>query len=177
MDIDVILAKVVLTINKGGLIDSSLITDNLDVFNDPLSKIYLCNAILTPHKKRYLNCFTDELRQQESTMVVKNYMHAFIDTNIDFVDAEIIKSIFEFSVISDFTSLSFKNSCRSLLDNLKKCNVKEISYAMYKKITSLIIRCYLYGCEPYDSLLEECIENIDAIHLDSYIAGRIAFLE
>jgi len=175
--IEVVLAKTIMSINNGGTIDVKPINENISGFLDLQPKIELCNAIIIPHKKRYEQCHTDEQRSSEIDLMLSNYRAVFIENGMQFISEDLLQSAFEIMYDHDLLSDRFKNLCLKALEQLKTCDVVEVKNSLLLKIISLLIRGSLFGSEPYDTILADCVSELDAITGQYGRVKRIRFLE
>lgn len=175
--VEVVLAKTIISINSGGIIDIRSIKDNISNFADLQPKIELCNAIVVPHRKRYEQCYTDEQRASEINLMLSNYRAVFGKDGMQFVSDELLENAFKLMYNHDYLSNSFKALCFKVVEQLRLCDVIEVKNSLLLKIISLLIRGSLFGSEPYDTILADCVSELDTITKQYGRVKRIRFLE
>lgn len=171
MQTEFLVAKIALSILDYGVIDDidySIQSDDID------KQLLLFNAIIIPHKNRYERCYTDETRKTECTNFIKNYEKVFQGS---FLSVDLVENIFQLITSNDLYSTQFSESCRKLLENIHTCEIVEIRYAILSRIISMIVRCRIYGREPIDTYLRECVDEVDRLHLEYGDIKQISFLE
>ena len=153
-------AKIVLSILKNGRIDSE-IDFPINLAEDNMPAIDLINAIVLTHKKRYEQCVSEEERASELNNAEVDYCKIFGE-NGQYMTRNLFTCCFKLVVLPNAWSASYRENCIALMENLKSCQHSGVQYALYVRVMSTIISCHLYGREPYDSILEECINIIDS---------------
>jgi len=174
MQIDIIAAKIALSILDFGIIesfDTTLSPDEMACFE---GKLTLFNAIFIPHRKRYTRCFTDESLKIELRNLIADYNLIFQNT---FIDVDLVLELFKFTSISDVSSTEFSECCNSLLQMLAKCEIIEVRYAALSRIVSMIVRCRLYGRQPIDTYLREAVDSMESIRNEYGNFEQISLLE
>lgn len=177
MNRDVLLARIVITIQSGEAISPNLIQDNIGLFERIEDRADLCNSIVITHKKKYEQCYTPQDRESEIKRMLGNYRIAFNSNLLQFVDPELISAAFFVFVENDVFSIPFRELCVALMQKVGVCSVPEVCRAVYSRIISTIIRSHLYGGEPYDSILRQCVEGLDSIAESGVYVAPISFLE
>ena len=155
------LADIVLSILDTSLVDptSKIIAEDFASIEE---KMELFNAILIPHQKRYLSCFSPDMYVKEAANFASDYQSVFINNKILFIEMETAMAIFRFVSTFDMQGSIFREVCIHLVEELKKCTVKEVINSMCSKLIHKIIGGALYGSEPYDSLLRDSTKLLRA---------------
>ena len=157
---DIFLAKIITEIMSSGVLCTSTIGQQLNVI-DMSSNLMLISVLLNSHKKRFLNCFTEDQRSAEISNLVKNYHTIFGKQSDDLIQDELLTAIFRFITSENLRSALFPEICVNMMSLLDSCNIKVIKIVLFRKIMHAIIHGVLYGKEPFDSILVECINNVE----------------
>ena len=174
MDYEIIIARVILSIVTSGTVEEKSIEKIRCELNSFDKKLELFNALLISHKKRYEQCFTDELRKSEYICFMKDYSLIF---GKSFIEERFVRELFSFSVSRDFHSAEFQTSCDRLIQFANKCDILEIRYAVLSHVISTIIKSRLYGKQPIDTYLQECVDSIDNMLIEHGEIRQISLLE
>lgn len=170
------LAKIILSILNNSVINSEIIEQHISENLNLSDKIALLNAIIISHKKRYQNCFSDDQRLKEIEYLKLDFKTIFKQNLDGFVSDSLTVAILLFITAENLRSSSFREICVSLGEELKSCECDEIKNAMYEKLTHCIIRGFLYGEEPFDSLLDQSVKYFDN-RKSKILLDDIMFLE
>lgn len=174
MQIDVVVAKIVLSILDFGKISDDCLEISLEMLETLDHRLAFFNAIFISHKQRFERCFTDALRDSEMQNFIEDYSMLFGDS---FIDVDLVLEIFGFAVIGDVYSTRFSECCAKLIRLNSECNIIEFKYAILSRIISMIVRCRIYGREPIDTYLRECVDEVDRLHLEYGDIKQISLLE
>lgn len=174
MQIDIVAAKIALSILDFGTINNIDAPIESEMLSGLEGQLILFNAIFIPHHKRYNRCFTDDSMKIELENLIADYKQIFQGT---FIDTDLVLELFKFVSISDISSTAFNECCNRLLDMLEKCNIPEVRYAVLSRLISRIIRCRLYGIQPIDTYLREAIGRVESMLIKYGNLEQISFLE
>ena len=173
---DLTVAKIILSILNNSAINSEIVERHISEDLNISDKIALLNAIIISHKKRYQSCFSDDQRLKEIEYLKLDCKTIFKQNLNGFVSDSLAVIILLFITAENLRSSSFREICVSLGEELKSCECNEIKNAMYEKLTHCIIRGFLYGEEPFDSLLDQSVKYFDN-HKSVVLSEDIMFLE
>lgn len=161
MQKDFYLAKIALTISASGRINRDDIDPELLNLNSVKDRVDLLNVILISHKKRFVKCFTSEQQDSEQNLLISNYCTIFDENDKSFIDIKFVVSIFNLLVCDNLKSTRFREVCIQLIDVAQQCAIQEIINAVLSKLVKIIVQLGLYGDEPFDFILNRCIDLID----------------
>lgn len=171
------MAKVITSIMRGDAADYSHVkmcgndSKNHDGF------MLLFKATIIPRKNRYLQCFTIDQKEVETVAFVRDAVVLSRIFDSISISEDSAKLLFRLAVLQDYRCSEFKEICAQLLSGTIDHQIIELRYDVLLRIVSIIVHSSLYSAEPYLSILNKSIEDIDKIESENPLIRKFGILE
>lgn len=177
MNIDIDVAKTIIQIKSGTLLTANNkligIIPELDLYQ----KIDICNAVVLSHKHRFDAAYTEEQRDNEVAALVHNYELLFAESLSGFIKTDMLVLLFRLISLRNYSSVEFPEVCFEIFQKYDSCDSEDIKRSVLMKIISVILRMSLYGKDPHDSILEQCVERLGGLSQTDNDVKNIRFME
>lgn len=177
LTLDMVLAKIALEIMNCGQISQEtreMASGCLMQFDD---EVELFNAIFIPHRRRWESCVDSESKCKEASLLCGDYRSLCEKCYSLHIQESLLLALFRFATLEDAFSLNFREICVSLQREVEECTSSDVQVAICTRVVSMIVRCHLYGQQPFDSILEDFVSKIEEVNLNNPNIRQISLLE